>query len=86
MDKAKLKAQVERAGGTYLDLGAGIVEMTTEGWTDTQIRGKSIKDLDLMISQHQKVLKTMQDNLRAQQGRIDSLQLIRNRKLVVGGA
>lgn len=68
-----------------VDMGEGVVEPRTEGWTDAQIKDKSLQQLETMISQGMKGVEGLQKALTEQLGRVTSLQKIRDRKLIVGG-
>lgn len=74
-----------KAQGTFLTLGDGIVETKTAGWTDDQIRAKSIKELDAMIESGEKALDSLRKTLRAEEDRINDLRRVRQRKTDIGG-
>jgi hypothetical protein len=68
---------------TYLDLDEQQVppEPTTCGWTDTQIRNKSLEELDAMISSGELGLASLHQTLDNEVKRIEDLRRVRNRKL-----
>lgn len=55
-------------------------EPTTCGWTDTQIRNKSLKEFDSMISSGELGIASLQQTLDNEVKRIDDLRRVRNRK------
>jgi hypothetical protein len=68
---------------TYLDLDAQQEppEPTTCGWTDTQIRNKPLEDFDSMISSGELGIASLKETLAQEEGRIEDLRRVRNRKL-----
>ena len=70
---------------TLIDMGPGKAEPTTEGWTDDQIRGKSIDDLNSLISQNELALKIQRESIEKQQKVVDGLMRVRQRKIDIGG-
>lgn len=70
---------------TFMHLGEGVKEITTDGWTDTQIKNKTLAELDAMIQQHETVLETLEETLREQRNRIRQFERIRRRKEEIGG-
>ena len=68
---------------TYIDLDEQQVpaEPTTCGWTDSQIRNKSLEEFDSMISSGELGLKSLHQTLDNEVKRINDLRRVRNRKL-----
>jgi len=67
---------------TYIDLDEQQVppEPTTCGWTDTQIRNKSLKEFDAMISSGELGIASLKQTLDTEVQRIEDLRRVRNRK------
>lgn len=65
---------------TRLDLGEGKTERKTAGWTDKQIFGKSVEEIDRMIKGGEMVLDTLRQNVTEQEKRIHDLRRILRRK------
>jgi hypothetical protein len=67
---------------TYIDLDEQQVppEPTTCGWTDTQIRNKSLEEFDAMISSGEMGIASLQQTLDNEVKRIEDLRRVRNRK------
>jgi len=55
-------------------------EPTTCGWTDDQIRNKSLKEFDAMISSGELGIASLQQTIDTEVKRIDDLRRVRNRK------
>jgi hypothetical protein len=73
------------ANVTYIDLDAQRVEeVITGGWTDDQIKAKSIEQINELLSQAKTVLKILEDNVSEQRTRVYDLEAILNRKIFVG--
>lgn len=76
-------------GTTYLDLDARVArapqEPVTAGWTDTQIRGKPLAEIDQMIASGEAGIDNLASMLQAERQRVDDLRLIRQRKIQLGG-
>lgn len=60
-------------------------ETVTAGWTDTQIKNKSIQEIDLLISQNELALETMEKSVAQQRDNINGLKQVRWRKHQIGG-
>jgi hypothetical protein len=67
---------------TYIDLDEQqeLPEPTTCGWTDTQIRNKSLEEFDAMISSGDMGIASLKQTLNNEVQRIDDLRRVRNRK------
>jgi len=75
------------SNATYIDLDAQpkpIPEVMTAGWSDTQIRGKTVQELDGMINSAQLGIKNLEETLGGERQRLDDLMRIRNRKIEIG--
>lgn len=59
-------------------------EVVTAGWTDTQIRSKHLVEINQMIASNEKALESLRETIKGEQKRVDGLQLIRQRKLLLG--
>ena len=59
-------------------------EPVTAGWTDTQIRGKSLAEIQAQIDTGEKGLASLKETIRAEEKRVDDLRLIKARKLQIG--
>ena len=67
---------------TYIDLDEQQKppEPTTCGWTDTQIRNKSLGEFDAMISSGEMGIASLKETLDKEVQRIEDLRRVRNRK------
>ncbi len=76
----------EGAHITYIDLDAQKeTPMNTAGWTDDQIRGKSLQEIDAQITSAEAGLTSLRETVRAEEDRLAGLRLVRDRKVVLGG-
>jgi hypothetical protein len=69
---------------TYIDLDAQPKPVMTEGWTDEQIRAKSLDDLNLQVMQAELGVESLRDTLNKEVERIEGLKRVRARKLLLG--
>lgn len=69
----------------YIDLDEQQVppEPETAGWTDTQIRNKSLEELDAMISSGDLGVENLKQTLDTEIERVEDLRRIRKRKLEI---
>ncbi len=74
-----------KAEGVYLHIPKQEPEVLTAGWTDDQIRAKSMQELDAMIVTGEKGLQNLKDTVRKEEARIDDLRRVKGRKLALGG-
>lgn len=76
------------AGGniTLIDLDAQKKppEVVTAGWTDTQIRGRTITEIELLVSQSELALASMQKSLAAQRQIAHNMRQVLERKKTLG--
>jgi hypothetical protein len=79
-----LAALRKNPNATFLELGNGAVMRKTAGWTDEQIRGKSLKELDSMITQGELATAKLRETLTGEEARIQGLRLVRARKVELG--
>lgn len=85
-DEQKKKLGIPlKADGVYLDIPKKQPEILTAGWTDEQIRAKSIQEIDAMISSGEKGIESLKATVRAEEARIDDMRRVRGRKLALGG-
>ena len=72
----------------YIDMDApgakGPAVRTTAGWTDDQIRGKSLDYFDAQIASNAKAIEGLRKSLRDLETRDGDLRLIRQRRLALG--
>ena len=61
-------------------------EMVTAGWTDTQIKAKTVKDIELLIKQNELALDAIEQTAAGQRQTINNLRQVRQRKLLIGGS
>ena len=73
------------AEGTFLHIPKIEPEILTAGWTDDQIRAKSMTELDAMIDSGLKGIKSLEATLNAERNRVDDLRRVKGRKLALGG-
>jgi len=59
-------------------------EMVTAGWTDTQIRNKSLSEIEQLIHQNQLAVESMEKAIAQQQSNIHGLKQVKQRKLIIG--
>jgi hypothetical protein len=71
------------ANVTLLELEPDI-ERLTEGWTDDQIKGKSVSQFEQMINSAELGIEKMQETINQEQARIRSLRRLRQRRLELG--
>tara|TARA_R110000772_G_scaffold30806_10_gene76515 strand:+ start:3701 stop:3979 length:279 start_codon:yes stop_codon:yes gene_type:complete len=71
---------------TFIDLDAQRKppEIMTAGWTDTQIRNKTIDEIDGMIKQNDLAVASLEQTLATQRNMVHNLQQIRQRKITIG--
>ena len=69
---------------TVIDMGEGKVEPKTAGWTDTQIRNKTIAEFDLQINSEELAVEKLRQTVKTQESRISDLRRIRARRLELG--
>lgn len=69
---------------TVIDMGEGKVEPKTAGWTDTQIRNKTVADFDLQINSEELAVQKLRETVKAQEDRINDLRRIRARRMELG--
>lgn len=72
------------ANVTFIDMGRGEGVRKTAGWTDEQIRAKSVADIDQMISQNEKAAQGLRRALEDQENRLAGLRMVRQRRLDLG--
>lgn len=69
----------------YIDLDATkTIERVTAGWSDTQIKGKSVTELDALIKSAGLNIQSLEESVSGERQRLHDLQAIRNRKLELG--
>lgn len=68
---------------TLLELEPDI-ERTTEGWTDEQIKNKSVSDFDQMISSGELGIEKMEETIRQERKRLAGVRNLRKRRLELG--
>lgn len=69
----------------YIDLDEQ-QEPITHGWTDTQIKGKSVGELQNMITQRETGLAVMQESIDNESEEISKLKDILERRQQLGAA
>ena len=74
-----------KAEGVFIHIEDEPPEPKTAGWTDTQIRSKSMSELDAMVGSGEKGLESLRATLKSEEDRIDGLRRIRQRRLDLGG-
>ena len=74
-----------KAEGVFLHIPKKEPEILTAGWTDDQIRAKSMQELDAMIASGEKGIQSLRDTLTSEQNRVDDLRRVKGRKLALGG-
>jgi hypothetical protein len=74
-----------KAEGTFLHIPKKEPEILTGGWTDDQIRAKSMQEIDAMIESGMKGVESLRATVRAEEARIDDLRRVKGRKLALGG-
>lgn len=60
-------------------------EVVTGDWTDSQIQGKSIDEIDGLIKQNEMAADSLEKSLAQQRQVIYNLRQVRQRKLIIGG-
>lgn len=84
MKKEEFEKLNGKLGGDvlYIDLDEQQTppEPTTCGWTDTQIRNKSLEEFDAMISSGEMGIASLRQTLDNEVQRISDLRRVRNRK------
>jgi len=58
-------------------------EVVTAGWTDTQLRAKSLPELDAMIASGEMALTNLRNIVDTEVERIEGLKKARSRKLLL---
>lgn len=61
-------------------------EIVTGGWTDSQIHGKTVSEIDFLIKQNEMAADSLEKSLAQQRQVIYNLQQVRHRKFIIGGA
>jgi hypothetical protein len=59
-------------------------EMVTAGWTDTQIRNKSLAEIEDLIRQNELAVESMEKAIAQQRNQINNIKAVRQRKLIIG--
>ena len=59
-------------------------EMVTAGWTDTQIRNKSLAEIEDLIRQNELAVESMGKAIAQQRNQINNIKAVRQRKLIIG--
>ena len=60
-------------------------EVVTAGWTDTQIKNKSLEDIDSLIKQNELAAESLMKTYTTQIEQVNKLKQVRHRKLILGG-
>jgi len=60
-------------------------EVVTAGWTDTQIQGKTVAEIDTLILQNELAAESIEKSLVQQHQMVHNLRKVRQRKLIIGG-
>lgn len=84
-DEKKALGIPVKAEGVFLHIPKKQPEILTAGWTDDQIRAKSIQELDAMIASGEKGIENLRSTLNAEMARVDDLRRVKGRKLALGG-
>ena len=90
MDENKTKAMLKARGidvpadTKFVNLVQQAPEVITGGWTDTQIRGKSEKEIISMINGCEYLIDTLRQNVRNEEDRLYDLRAIHRRKQQLG--
>lgn len=61
-------------------------EVMTAGWSDTQIKGKSVEEIESLIKQNELALDSLEQTVANQRQTINNLRQVRQRKLLIGGS
>lgn len=61
-------------------------EVMTAGWSDTQIKGKSVEEIESLIKQNELALDSLEQTVANQRQMINDLRQVRQRKLLIGGS
>ena len=69
-----------RNGVTYLELGEGVVERKTAGWTDKQIHNYERGQLIIQLESARTVLNKLKETVKEQEDRMHDLERILRRK------
>jgi hypothetical protein len=74
------------ANVTLIDLDAQKKppEVVTGGWTDTQIRGKTLKEIESIVRQNELAETSMETALASHRETLHSMRQVRARKLILG--
>ena len=59
-------------------------EMVTAGWRDSQIKAKTLEDIDALIRQNELSVESLEKTIAQQRDLIHGLRQVRNRKLLIG--
>lgn len=72
---------------TLIDMDANPdkYERKTAGWTDEQIKNKTVAEFDAMINSAQLAIDSLEATVRDQKERVVDLQRIRGRRTELGG-
>ena len=68
-----------------MDANPDKYERKTAGWTDEQIKNKTVAEFDAMINSAQLAIENLEDTVREQKERAMDLQRIRGRRVELGG-
>lgn len=72
-------------GASYVDMDrTKLVEPTTAGWTDSQIRNKKLSEFDAMIRSCTLSIESLEKALQGEVARKQDLLRLRNRRVELG--
>lgn len=69
----------------HVDLGRGVVERTTAGWTDEKVRLRPVEYFDKEIGSAERVLTDLKKYVEQQEKFLDDWRALRRRREELGG-